>query len=128
MELVISGRDATVSGVTFDWSLRCPWCRELAYVSRDDGKVRAGLDASGSGRTCRCYQRDVPGRMPVPPAQCPHCGQADPYRGYPSREATAVMHGCEALHLLDQAYREFRAGFAAEAARADEAMLRALRR
>ena len=128
MELTLSGHDAIVSGVKFEWSLRCPYCREITRVSRDDGKVRAGLQASGSGKTCRWYQRDVPGRMPVPPAKCPECGQADAYRGYPSREATAVMWGCEALGLLDQAYRHFRATFTSEAARADEVMLRALQR
>ena len=128
MELTLDGRDATVTGVTFEWSLRCPWCREITRVSRTDGKVRAGLDASGSGKTCRWYQRDVPGRMPAAPAQCPHCGEVNAYRGYPSREATPVMFGCEALKLLDQAWRHFRATFTTEAARADEAMLRALPR
>ena len=128
MELVLSGHDATVSGVTFDWSLRCPYCREITRISRDDGKVRAGLDASASGKRCRWYQRDVPGRMPVAPAQCPQCGQDGAYRGYPEREATAVMRGAEALGLLDQAYRQFRAGFPAEASRADEAMLRSMQR
>ena len=67
MELKISGHDATVSGVTFQWSLRCPWCREITRVGRTDGKVRAGLAVSGSGKTSRWYQRDVPGQMPALP-------------------------------------------------------------
>jgi len=127
MELTLNGHDAIVSGVKFEWSLRCPYCREITRVS-SDGKVRAGLLVSGSGKTCRWYQSDVPGRMPVPPAQCPECGQNGAYRGYPAREAHAVMVGCEALGQLDQAYRHFRATFAAEAARADELMRRVLQR
>ena len=114
--------------MTFQWSLRCPYCREITRVGRTDGKVRAGLTVSASAKTCRWYQRDVPGQMPAPPAQCPDCSRHDAYRGYPSREATPVMGGCEALTLLDEAYRHFRATFASEAAAADEAMRRVLQR
>ena len=127
MELTITDRAAIVSGVKFEWALRCPFCREITRVT-SDGKVRAGLLVSASGKTCRWYQPDVPGRMPVPPAHCPSCWRADAYRGYPAREAYAVRVGCEALSLLDQAYRHFRATFAGEAARADELMRRALQR
>ena len=127
MELTITDHAAVVSGVKFEWALRCPFCREITRVT-SDGKVRAGLLVSDSGKTCRWYQSDVPGRMPEPPAHCPGCGQDGAYRGYPAREATAVMVGCEALSLLDQAYRHFRGTFAADAARADELMRRALQR
>ena len=128
MELKINGHDATVSGVTFQWSLRCPYCREITRVGRTDGKVRAGLTVSGSGKTCRWYQRDVPGQMPALPAQCPDCSRRDAFRGYPAREANPVMGGAEPLRLLDEAYRHFRATFAAASARADELMRRVLQR
>ena len=129
MELTITGRDAKVSGVTFTWLLRCWKCRQTAYVSRDDGKVRAGLEASASGKTCRWYQRDMPGRMPEIPAACSECGEADRPYGYSAREAKAVADcACGYLALLNQAYRALRDGFPAEAAVADEAMQRAARR
>lgn len=129
MELAISGRDATVSGVTFTWLVRCWKCRGTAWVSRGDGLVRVGLTASASGKTCRWYQKDVPGRMPQAPAVCGECGESGRPFGYSAREAKAVGDcGCGYLALLDQAYRVFREGFPREAAVADEAMFRSLRR
>ena len=125
--MTISDREATVTGVTFTWTLRCWKCREVTQVARSDGKVRAGLSASASRKTCRWYQRDVPGRIPETPAVCGECGNADrPYQGS-AREAKAVANcACGYLALLDQAYRTFRAGFPAEAGAADEAMRRTL--
>jgi hypothetical protein len=129
MELVISGRDATVSGVTFTWLLRCWRCREVAHVAREDGKVLAGLRASASLKTCSWYQRDLPGRMPELPVACSECGEADRPFGYSAREAKAVAScACGYLAQLNEAYRVFRDGFPAEAAVADDAMIRALKR
>ena len=129
MELTLNERDAIVSGVTFTWLLRCWKCRAVTYVSRDDGKVRAGLEASVSRKTCRWYQRDLPGRMPEIPAACGECGEQDRPYGYSAREAKAVGDcACGYLALLDQAYKTFRAAFAEESAVADDAMIRALQR
>ena len=129
MELTLNGRDAIVSGVTFTWLLRCWKCRAVTYVSRDDGKVRAGLEASVSRKTCRWYQRDLPGRMPEIPAACGECGESDRPYGYSAREAKAVGDcACGYLALLNEAYQTLRAGFAEEAAVADGAMTRALQR
>jgi hypothetical protein len=129
MELVISERDATVTGVTFEWLLRCPYCREITHVSRQDGKVQAGLNVSASRKTCRWYQRDLPGRMPELPSECPHCHEARPYRGYPSREATPVAKcACGYLQLLNDAYATLRAAYPLESGRADEVMQAQARR
>jgi hypothetical protein len=126
-ELTIDGPGAVITSVLFRLHIRCAWCQATNHLI-SHGTVMAGLSISASRKTCRWYQLDKPGPLPPLPGECPECGKPRPYSGYPAREAAAISDCKTTLPLLDRVWAALRADYPAEAARADEADRRQLRR
>jgi hypothetical protein len=130
LALVINGSHAVISGITFGWQVRCPYCRTVMRLDGGPGLVEAGLSISAAGKTCRWYQRDNPGKAPALPPACPECGRerwSDPARlkkEYREREPLAEDG---TLPLLNQVWAALREQYPAQAGKADEAMRAALR-